>query len=125
MSRVETWRRIITDGRKSWVLFANGTCVVLIEPGDDLPGQAQSLIREWGPVLAGSPAGDFGVIELPDGLGWVVTGHHNDILTLVGPDEVSPEDASDLVVGLLGRSKRHEDAERLEVIHVEDKRSSP
>jgi hypothetical protein len=82
-------------------------------------------MKEWGPVHAGSPAGDFGVIELPDGFGWVVTGHHDDILTLVGQDEVSPKEASTLVVGLLGRSKGHQDAEGLGVIHVEVKRSSP
>ena len=125
MSPIDVWRRIITDAAESWVLFENGTCVILVEPGDDLAGQAVALMKEWGPVHAGSPAGDFGVIELPDGLGWVVTCHHNDILTLVGPDEVSPEEANDLVVGLLGRSKRHQDAEGLVVIHVEDRRSVP
>ena len=35
--------------------------------------QATALMREWGPVHAGSPAGDFNVIELPDDLGWAVT----------------------------------------------------
>ena len=54
-----------------------------------------------------------------------MTGHHDDILTLVGPDEVSTEGADDLVIGLLGRSKRHQDAEGLVVIHVEDRRSAP
>ena len=77
---------------------------------------------EWGPVHAGSPAGDFNVIELPDDLGWAVGCHHPDILTLVGRDEVSGDEASDLVVGLLGRSKRHEDSEGLVVAHVEDRR---
>lgn len=56
--------------------------------------------------------------------GWVVTCHHNDILTLVGPDEVG-RDAEDLAVGLLGRSKRGQDAEGLRVLHVEDKRHAP
>jgi len=125
MSPIDVWRRIVIDARKSWVLFENGTCVIFAEPGDDLAGQAVALLREWGPVHAGTPAGDFDVIELPDGLGWVVTGHHDDILTLVGPDEISPDDVNDLVVGLLGRSKRHRDAEGLVVMHVEDRRSAP
>jgi hypothetical protein len=125
MSRIEVWRRVIVDARKSWVLFENGTCVVLAESQEDLAAQAVALMREWGPVHAGSPAGDFSVIELPDGLGWAVTCHHDDILTLVGPDEVSGEGADDLVIGLLGRSKRHEDSEGLVVIHVEDRRSAP
>src|SRR4051794_7789253 len=125
MSPIDVWRRIVIDARKSWVLFENGTCVIFAEPGDDLAGQAAALVREWGPVHAGTPAGGFNVIELPDGLGGVVTGHHDDILTFVGPDEVSPDDVNDLVVGLLGRSKRHRDAEGLVVIHVEDRRSAP
>ena len=82
-------------------------------------------MEEWGPVHPGGSAGDFGVIELPDGLGWVVTGHHDDILTFVGPDEVSPDDVNDLVIGLLGRSKRDRDSGKLRIIHVEDRRSVP
>jgi len=48
------------------------------------------------------PAGDFGVITLEPGPNWVVYGHHNDVLTYVGPDEVT--DDSDLAVGLLGEA---------------------
>jgi hypothetical protein len=62
---------------------------------------------------------------LPDGLGWVVTGHHDDILTLVGPDEGSSQDINDLVVGLLGRPKRDQDSTELHIVHVEDRRSVP
>ena len=69
----------------------------------------------------GSPAGDFNVISLPDGLGWVVTCHHNDILTYVSPDEMEGE-PGDLLVGLYGRSKRHQDSQDLQVIHIEDNR---
>jgi hypothetical protein len=124
MSPVETWRQIIVGPSKSWVLFKNGTCVIMIDTDGDLADRAVALMKEWGPVHPGSSAGDFGTIELPDGLGWVVTGHHNDILTLVEPSEVDP-DASSLRIGLLGRSKRHQDAEDLQVLHVEDNRASP
>ncbi|SCG61336.1 hypothetical protein [Micromonospora halophytica] len=117
-----TWRRIIRGDGKSWVVFANGTCVVLPDPGPsvDLAGQAVDILREYGPVHAGSPAGDFGTITLDPGPGWVVHGHHNDVLTYVGPDEIS--DGSDLAVGLYGRSKRDQDGHELNVVHVEDKR---
>jgi hypothetical protein len=125
MSPVDVWRRIITDVRKSWVLLENGTCVILAEPGDDLAAQAVTLMKEWGPVHPGGPAGAFGVIELPDDLGWAVTGHHDDILTLIGTDGVPPGDVNDLVVGLLGRSKRDRDSGELRIIHVEDRRSVP
>jgi hypothetical protein len=119
--RVETWRRIIVGDDKSWVLFAHGTCVVLVEPGEDLAGQAVSILREYGPVQAGSPAGDFGTIDLDAAPGWVVTGHHRDVLTYVARDEV-PEPVSDLLVGLTGRAKRDRDGRELTVVHVEDKR---
>jgi hypothetical protein len=117
-----TWREIILGADKSWVVFAHGTCVVLPAPDDtvDLAAQATEILREYGPVQAGSAAGDFGTITLVPGPGWVVYGHHNDVLTYVGPHEVS--DADDLVVGLYGRGKRDQDGHELEVVHVEDKR---
>jgi len=121
---IDVWRAIINGPNKSWVLFEQGTCVILTQPEGDLAAHAAALLREWGPVRAGSSFGDFGTLELDDGAGWVVTCHHNDILTYVGPDEVSPESANDLAVGLLGRSKRSQDAEELRVLHVEDRRGA-
>jgi hypothetical protein len=76
-------------------------------------------MKTHGPVHAGSPAGDFSVINLDDDPGWVVTSHHPDILTYVSPDEAA-EQSNDLVIGLLGRSKRDMDAAELMIIHVED-----
>jgi len=119
---VDTWRRIISGDRKCWVLFRNGTCVVLMEPGEDLRGQAIALMREWGPVHAGSPAGDFSVITLSDAPGWAVTCHHDDILTYVSPAEMPTDNPSDVEVGLHGRSRRDLDAAELRIVHVEDKR---
>jgi hypothetical protein len=121
---VEAWRGIIHGPEKSWVLFAHGTCVILMAPQGHLAAQATELLRERGPVHPGSSFGDFGTITLEGGAGWVVTCHHDDILTYVGPDEVSPEQANDLAVGLLGRAKRGQDAEELRVLHVEDRRKA-
>ncbi|MFJ6730518.1 MULTISPECIES: hypothetical protein [unclassified Streptomyces] len=126
MSRVDTetltgiWQRLLADPRKSWVLFEHGTCVVLTAPEGDLAEQATDLLREFGPAHAGSSAGDFGVIDPKGVAGWVVTGHHHDVLTYVGPDE--PQDGSHLAVGLFGRAKRHQDGTQLHAVHVEDKR---
>ncbi|MFJ3205949.1 hypothetical protein [Streptomyces sp. NPDC086989] len=47
------------------------------------------------------------MIDLKDVEGWVVTGHHNDVLTYVGPDE--PQDQSQIAVRLFGRSRRQRD----------------
>ena len=101
---VEAWRQIIIGDTKSWVLFRRGTCVILMQPDVDLRTQAEELLRVWGPVHAGSPAGDFG--------------------TYVAPDELPPGGKTDSVaIGLLGRSKRDQDSSELQIIHVEDKRS--
>ncbi|MFI6874505.1 hypothetical protein ACIBL6_13780 [Streptomyces sp. NPDC050400] len=117
---VDVWRRILVDPRKSWVLFEHGTCVVLPDPDGELAEQATEILKEFGPAHAGSSAGDFGVIDVKGADGWVVTGHHNDVLTYVGPDE--PHEQSQIVVGLCGRSKRDQDGTELHVVHVEDKR---
>ncbi|GAA3062001.1 hypothetical protein GCM10020254_02330 [Streptomyces goshikiensis] len=118
---IAVWQRLLADPRKSWVLFEHGTCVVLTAPAGELAVQAGEILAEFGPVSAGSPAGDFSVIDLKDAEGWVVTGHHNDVLTYVAPDE--PHEQSHIVVGLFGRSKRHQDGTELRVVHVEDKRA--
>jgi hypothetical protein len=120
---VDTWKQIIIGESKSWVLFENGTCVILVQPEDDLAAQATAIMKEWGPVHAGSSAGDFSVITLNQHPGWVVTCHHPDVLTYVAPDEVG-ETPSDLHIGLAGRSKRNQDAHELHVLHVEDRRDA-
>lgn len=84
---IAAWKETINGPEKSWVLFRNGTCVILMKPAADLAAQAKTLLREFGPVHSGSTFGDFSTIELNNGRGWVVTSHHPDILTLVGPDE--------------------------------------
>ena len=119
---IETWRNIIVGGEKSWVLFANGTCVILMEPEADLQSQAVELLREYGPVHAGSTAGDFSAINLDNDPGWVVTCHHLDILTYVSAEDAG-DNPNDLAVGLLGRSCRDTDGADLEVIHVADNRT--
>ena len=119
---IETWRNIIVGGEKSWVLFANGTCVILMEPEADLQSQAVELLREYGPVHAGSTAGDFSAINLDNDPGWVVTCHHPDILTYVSAEDAG-DNPNDLAVGLLGRSCRDTDGAYLEVIHVADNRT--
>lgn len=120
---VTAYRRIILGDQKSWVLFQHGTCVILMQPGDDLGQQAIDLLRQWGPVHVASPAADFSVIHLSEYPGWIITGYHPDVLNYVSPDEIE-SDAEDVHIGLLGRSKRDSDGHELEVVHIEDKRST-
>lgn len=122
---VQTWRSIIREPEKSWVLFANGTCVVPVEPGADLARQATELLRAWARAQTGTPDSEFDVTELEDGRGWVVTGHHADILTYIAREDADPDSTSDIMLGLLGHSRHGQDAAELRVIHVEDRRGGP
>ena len=122
-SIVERWRDIIQDSEKSWALFRNGTCVILRQPEGDLAAQATELMKEWGPVYVATPAADFNVIDLALAPGWIVTCHHKDILTYVSPDEMMGKEPNDILIGLLGRSKRDRDAQELQIIHIEDRRA--
>ncbi|MDQ3705693.1 MAG: hypothetical protein M3437_10810 [Chloroflexota bacterium] len=119
-SLIDTWRKIIVGEGKSWVLFEHGTCVILTSPVEDLAGAATALLKDWGPVIPGTPAGDFNVIALHEDPGWVVTSHHADILTYVGKDEFGEGEApDDMVIGLIGRARRHQDAQELQIVHTE------
>jgi hypothetical protein len=114
---VGPWERLITGPFRTWVVFEHGTCVVLRQPQGNPAEQARALLTEWGPVHVGSPAGDFNVRSLRDLDGWLVTFDHPDILTYVGPLEVQPG-SGNVVVGLLGRKKRADDARDLKVIQI-------
>ncbi|MER6072199.1 hypothetical protein ABT187_25750 [Streptomyces sp. NPDC001817] len=120
---IDAWRRLLAGSGKTWVLFEHGTCVVLERPaGQDLAAQATGILREFGPVRVGGPAGDFRVLELHNGEGWLVTGHHPDVVTFVPLDDSA--DPSHLAVGILGRSRRDRDGTELHVVHVEDDRAA-
>ncbi|MEU9987215.1 hypothetical protein AB0E10_10485 [Streptomyces sp. NPDC048045] len=117
---IGAWRRLLSGSGKSWVLFEHGTCVVLEESEGALADRATEILREFGPVHVGGPAGDFRVLELKSDEGWLVTGHHPDVVTFVALEE--SEDPSHLAVGIHGRSKRDRDGRELNVVHVEDAR---
>lgn len=117
MSFVEILRKAVRNPATPWVMFANGTVVFLPGETGDLAAAAARTLAGVGPAQPGTPSADFRVVTLDDG--WLVGGHHPDIFTVVAPEE--PGDSpSDVVVGLMGRQKRDEDAGTLEVIHVEE-----
>ena len=124
---IDICQQVLSSNPHSWVLFDQGTVVFLQDPADNLCQQAIELLQEWVPVHPGSASGDFNTIPLHDDLGWLVTCHHNDILTLITRDEVGvlPEGFPEsLMIGMQGRSRRAADADRLAVIHVEDNRQN-
>ncbi len=117
-SLIAAWGKIISS-KFPYVLFANGTCVLLREPETDLQAQAIALLKEWGPVHPGTPSADFQVIELDAGMGAVIAGHHPDILVFVS---LGKAEFNELICGMIGRGCRDADAEELSVIHVEPAR---
>jgi len=51
--------------------------------------------------------------------GWIVEYHHEDIFSYVSPSEFDGEDAGEMMVGLHGSHMRGEDAQILEIVHIE------
>lgn len=119
MDLIHIYRKIITDPSMSWVLFHNGTCVMLLSPEEDVRTQAIKILKEHGPAVAGTPSGDFEVTKIPEIKGWVVTGDYPGIMMYVPLEE--GKNKSDFEIGMIGRTKRECDARELEVLHVEDK----
>lgn len=122
-SLAAVWRRIIIGEQKSWVVLTNGTCVILVDAEGDLGEQACAIMKQYGPVDGGSSAADFSVIPLADHPGWVVTGHHPDVLNYVSPDIFAASEPSHEVVGMYGRTMRDADGRAPRVLHVEDRRN--
>jgi hypothetical protein len=119
---VAVWRAMLAGVGGAWVLFENGTCVTLAEPGADPAARATAILRQFGPTGIRSALTDWlGTVEIPDGSGWVVASRHADINTFVGRAEATPGPRL-WSVGRLGRSKRTRDIEHPRVVHVEDNR---
>lgn len=74
-------------------------------------------MKEFGPVYAGGPAGDFSTYVLPDNKGWLVGGHGYGMFTYVHPKELD-EDPQSPLVGLLGRDKRDRVGRKPKIIHI-------
>jgi hypothetical protein len=116
---IEALRTALAGLGKPWALFANGTFVVLTEPGSDCAAQAKAILVEFGRVGDGSATDDTGAtFALGHGRGWLVSSNHGDIVTFVSRDEVAPRTAR-AAIGRLGRAKRAQDVAQLHVLHVE------
>ena len=86
---IPIWQQILAGSEHPWVLFRNGTCVLLTE-GTDTPGaDAVCLLMQWGPAKAGTPSNSHTVTVLSkDPGGCIVSCHHPGILVHVSRDEV-------------------------------------
>ena len=107
---------------QDWVLFSNGTYIILPDSlKQDPENNAIKIMKEFGPVHAGGPAGDFSIIKLDHTDGWSVSGHYYGMYTYVHPDELKAagiEPEKDVEIGLFGRSKRNKDGEECKIIYI-------
>ncbi|WP_090246878.1 hypothetical protein [Lishizhenia tianjinensis] len=111
---------------KDWVLFENGTYIIFddINQIDNIENESIRLMKEFGPVHAGGPAGDFNVISLNQTEGWVVSGHGYGMYTYVNPSELEMNSPDDVTIGLYGRSKRNSDGENPNIIHINSSKNN-
>ncbi|MEJ5049169.1 hypothetical protein WH221_04980 [Chryseobacterium culicis] len=117
---IEHVKLAINPKFQDWVLFENGTYIIFDDIGiiEDVKEEALQLMKEFGPVSAGGPAGDFSVIHLNLTEGWLVSGHGYGMYTYVHPSELDSDSPNDLEIGLYGRSKRDSDGQNPEIIHI-------
>jgi len=117
---IEHVKLAINPKFQDWVLFENSTYIIFddISTVQDVKEEAIKLMKEFGPVYSGGPAGDFNIIHLNLTEGWLVSGHGYGMYTYVHPSELDSESPNDLEIGLYGRSKRDSDGQNPEIIHI-------
>jgi len=119
---IRFWRHVLTAHPfQPWVVFENGTCVVLREPEGDLAEQARALLLKWGR----DP--DFKVRKIGGHDERLVLCNHPDILNYMTADEISTLESASrgngammrTTIGIMVRYRRGMDSRDLKVIHVE------
>jgi hypothetical protein len=117
---IENVKKAINPTFTNWVLFSNGTYIILADSIEtDKKNKAIEIMKEYGPVFAGSPAGDITVTTLNLAPGWSVGGHYYGMYTYVDQKEMKPN-PTDLEVGLYGRQKRDKDGKELNLIYLNE-----
>lgn len=113
---INIYRKVIDPKLKNWVVFGNGTCVILYHPKGNFENEAKEVLKKYGQVYPGTSSADFIVTRIDEG--WIVTGDQPGILNYVSEDE--GKNKEDYEIGLIGRDKKEQDLKELEVIHVQN-----
>lgn len=109
---------------QDWVLFKNGTYLIF-ENADTIKSvndEAIKQMKEFGPVFAGGPAGDFSTIHLTKTESWIISGHGYGMYTYVNPSEIENKTPNDIEIGLFGRTKRDLDGKNPEIIYTNSRK---
>jgi hypothetical protein len=129
------WQSVLNTDQIDWVIFAYGTCVVVEDKVPDVKQHAQDILADWGHVAPGTSLGDFAVSPLSSQPGWLVRYHHPTIFNHVHPNELPKRVRKKMsnadhmarqelhaAVGMIGRQKRHNDSQSLQIVHVQLRR---
>lgn len=112
---IEIYKKVIEPKLKHWVIFENGTCVIIYNLKGDLKTEAIEVLKKYGSVTAGTSSADFTVLKVDQG--WIVAGDQPGILNYVSEEE--GRGLEDYEIGLIGRNKRKQDIDNLNVLHIE------
>ncbi|TFG32597.1 hypothetical protein EU527_09660 [Candidatus Thorarchaeota archaeon] len=113
---IDIWQKIIGPDL-GWAFFENGTCVVSRESGNDVKMHAIETLREWGPVVPGTPLGDFDFELYNNPSGLLVRYYNPDVLSFLMEDEFDRNNP--LEGALKARYRRGLDSETLRVLHIQ------
>ena len=115
-------KKAISPQFKDWVLFSNGTYIIFEDTAiKDKAAKAIDIMKKFGPVHVGTPAGDITVTDLKYTDGWVVGGDFYGMYTYVHPKQLEQRGISDptnLEVGIVGRHFRDRDGKELKIIYI-------
>ncbi|CDW53030.1 hypothetical protein TTRE_0000129301 [Trichuris trichiura] len=124
---IDVYRKLIKPCY-SWVLFANGTAVVLNEDKCDLSIEmatdyARKKLKKCAKAKPGTPMNDITAQHIPWLDGWLVNYKSRRVTTFIPVDGISLKNGEDkndpMTFGLLGRILRAKDAEELDIIHLQ------
>ena len=111
---IDIYREVVNPKLKDWVIFNQGTCVIIYHHEGDVKAGAMEIMKKYGFATPGTSSADFTVLKVDNG--WIVTGDQPGILNFVSEDEGKGK--ADFEIGLIGRSKKELDCKELKIIYT-------
>src|SRR3989338_9763999 len=106
---VSIYKKVIEPKLKDWVIFDQGTCVIIYNHKEDLETESSEVLQKYGVIVPGTESADFTVLKVDPDLigvdsGWIVAGNQPGILNYVSEEEGDGKE--DPEIGLIGRNKK-------------------
>jgi hypothetical protein len=111
-------QEILTGTAQSFVLFRHGTVVFFQAITEDPARAARDVLARHGPVIPGTPAGDFTAHTLLDDRDYLVTGASPGMFTYVSRLQLASGAAHDMAIGYYGREQWDKDSRELDIVKV-------